>query len=120
MYTVGEGKTSTHVFTLTDKDGDPITSVEGLKYTVLEGVAYGSAQDASTILDWTNLSLILSAEGTGEVEVPGPLNRLSASDMVMRYLTIMAIHDGGDQLPVGIEYRIIPTAGVTPGTEPLV
>ena len=103
---VDEGKTSYHAYSLLKKDGvTPVESVEALKYKVSDGT--------SDLVGWINLPL----EATGEIEVPGPINRITAGNQ-KRYLTLFAVHDGGDHLPQELEYVIRAQKGITPETDP--
>jgi len=103
---VGEGKSSSHPYSLLDADGVTVESVEALKYKVSDGV--------TDLVPWTNLPLT----GIGTIEVPGPVNRISSAKLNKRYLTIFAVHDGGRHLPEEIVYLINPLVGIDHDTVP--
>ena len=103
---VWEGKASSHPYSLLDADGIAVESVELLKYKVSDGI--------TDLVPWTNLPLT----GSGIIEIPGPVNRISSARLNKRYLTIFAVHDGGRHLPEEIIYYIKDNIGITPETEP--
>ncbi|MEE9573506.1 MAG: hypothetical protein V3W20_10690 [Candidatus Neomarinimicrobiota bacterium] len=118
-----EGKTSYHDYSLykiAPDDADPgdivtindidyvlVDSVEGLKYALLD-------KNGGVIVDWTNIDLLVE----GQIVVPGPKNRISRPDLHERFLTILAVHNGGEQITEEIEYDLISSIGITPTTEP--
>lgn len=107
MDKVNEGQASYHDYSLLDADGDPVESVETLRYTVGDGT--------NTLVDWTDIA---APTGTGTIVVPGPVNRLSSRKLNRRYVTLLAVHDGGNHMTHEIVYAIIPLVGIDPDTVP--
>lgn len=107
---VPEGSTSYHPYSLKDKDGVVVPSVEGLEYKI-------STWGKETVLDWTALPLLPS----GAIEVTAEQNTIAASETssttslmatVGRYITLRATHNGGKTIAGEIQYDIEPLVGV--------
>ena len=75
-----EGATSYHDYIFTDKNGDPITSVDKIEYKLTDGIG--------TLIDWTEIT---PPDAPGELEILAIHNIISGS--AKRFLSIKATYN---------------------------
>lgn len=80
---VPEGDSITIAYNLTDENGDPITSVDKLEYTLSDGT--------TTLIDWTEISVPDLPAGT--IKIPGVKNRVVT--LTDRFFTLHAEFNSG-------------------------
>ncbi len=120
---VDEGNTSYHPYILytlsTDSTDEGRISIDGEWYkpmTVVETLKYKVSDDSQTLVDWQTISNF----GTGTIIIPGIINRITNPNMLVRYITLLAVHDSGKHLTKEISYMINPMIGIDENTEPLI
>lgn len=97
-----EGATSYHDFSFLDKNDDPITNAESIRYKLSDGV--------NIVFDWVDFA---PAVAPGEIEIEA-VNNITSDCLVLRYLTIEATHNGGKKITQTIAYRLINSPNIVP------
>jgi len=94
-----EGTTTYHDYSFLDKDGDPITIAEAIKYKLSDGV--------ETLIAWASIS---PATAPGELEVAAEFNIITNSSD--RFLTFEVTHNGGKKITKTILYTLVKSVNI--------
>ena len=99
---VGEGTSITIGYTLSDENGDPITSVDKLEYKLSDG--------PNVLIDWTEI--ITPSVPSGSIKIPGIHNRIAR--MKDRFFTLHAKYNSGvDDSFSTVKYQIENSPNIT-------
>jgi hypothetical protein len=82
---VNEGQTITINYTLTDVDGNPVSSIDLLEYKLSDGI--------NILVDWTELPSVAPA---GSFVISGANNIVQGRGLTDRYLTVHSVLAGKD------------------------
>jgi hypothetical protein len=98
---VPDGTDSEHEFKFLNKEGVAVALAESAKYRILD-------KDNAVVVAWTPIV----PPAPGSIKVPGESNRVREPRDTVRKITIVAKHNGGENLTGEIKYVLANYGGI--------
>ena len=98
---VPDGADSEHPFTFLGKDGNVVSMAEAAKYRIVD-------KNNAVVVDWTSII----PPQPGSIKVTGKSNRVREPWDIVRKITIVAKHNGGEIMPGEIKYALADYGGI--------